>query len=205
VVADLPGWLEFYRLWQLRRGESRECRAAGLPPRVCRKPSSETGASRPAARFLSALAGTFVALHALAYSSRGTNAHAFSEARGGCSSMANTNDRDSQSLTEPRPVLPGAVSTEAKDGSPVATADQAAPSDHHVTPTTRPTPGTAPRASENKPPSHRLRKRLSLAAVVACLAVGGYFLVPWVETATGPHAGDVLQPLAPLPTGPTAP
>jgi membrane fusion protein (multidrug efflux system) len=96
--------------------------------------------------------------------------------------MANTNNQGSESSIEARPALPDAVPAEGKDASPAVRAVQAAPADQHVTPTTNPPPGPPPNASDNKPPSHSLRKWLLLAGVMAGLATLGYFLVPWVDT-----------------------
>ena len=44
-------------------------------------------------------------------------------------------------------------------------------------------PVTQPQPPVSTPPVHRYRKWLLLAGTVAALAVGGYFLVPWVNTA----------------------
>src|SRR5208282_4067233 len=42
---------------------------------------------------------------------------------------------------------------------------------------------TQPQPPVTTPPVHRYRKWLVLAVTVAALAVGGYFLAPWVNTA----------------------
>src|SRR3974377_1397137 len=44
-------------------------------------------------------------------------------------------------------------------------------------------PVTQPQSPVSTPPVHRYRKWLLLVGVVAALAVGGYFLAPWVNTA----------------------
>jgi membrane fusion protein (multidrug efflux system) len=75
-------------------------------------------------------------------------------------------------------------------GAPAARADQAAHPDQQAAPTTSPPPGTPPRPAETAPPAHRWRIWLLLAAAVVGLAVGGYFLVPWVVTALNTVATD---------------
>src|SRR5207244_10325310 len=47
-----------------------------------------------------------------------------------------------------------------------------------------------PAPAEAKPASHPWRKRLLLAAAVVGLAVGGYFLVPWVVSALNTVSTD---------------
>ena len=105
--------------------------------------------------------------------------------------MTSTNDWHSEPSTEARPAPPKAVPTEAKDGSPAAPADQAAHRDQeHTAPTTSPLPGTLPEPSEATPASHPWRKRLLWAGAVVGLVVGGYFLVPVVETALNTVSTD---------------
>ena len=57
-----------------------------------------------------------------------------------------------------------------------------------------PTDGFASRhpapTARHAPPVHRYRKWLLLAGTVAALAVGGYFLVPWVNTALNTVSTD---------------
>jgi membrane fusion protein (multidrug efflux system) len=83
--------------------------------------------------------------------------------------------------------------TLAPGDMPAATADAPPASAAAATPTdgslrvTRPpvTPTLSPEwrgQGEGKPPAHRYRKWLLLVGVVAALVVGGYFLVPWVDT-----------------------
>ncbi|MBV8230716.1 MAG: efflux RND transporter periplasmic adaptor subunit [Planctomycetaceae bacterium] len=105
--------------------------------------------------------------------------------------MTSTDDWRPETPTEARPAPPEAVPTEAKDGSPAAPADQAAHRDqHYAAPTTSPPPGTQPEPSEAPPASHPWRKRLLWAGAVVGLAVGGYFLVPAVETALNTVSTD---------------
>jgi membrane fusion protein (multidrug efflux system) len=104
--------------------------------------------------------------------------------------MADMNEQRSEALAQARPTQSGATQPEAKDGSPGAMADRPAPADHPVAPTSSSPPGTPPPAPENRTPAHPLRKWLVLAAVVAGLAVGAYFLVPWVITALNTVSTD---------------
>jgi membrane fusion protein (multidrug efflux system) len=104
--------------------------------------------------------------------------------------MASTNDRRSEAGKEARPAPSEAVSAEAKDVSPTARTDHAAHPDQQAALTTGPLPATPPTPSAAKPPSHPWRKWLLLAGVVVGLAVGGYFLVPWVVTALNTVSTD---------------
>jgi membrane fusion protein, multidrug efflux system len=104
--------------------------------------------------------------------------------------MASPNDRRSETLTEARPAPPEAVPTEAKDGSPAAPVDQAAHPDQHAAPTISPPLGQPSKPSEATPPAHPWRKWLLLAGAVVGLTVGGYVLVPWVETALNTVSTD---------------
>src|SRR5262249_9094329 len=76
--------------------------------------------------------------------------------------------------TEARRVPPAPVPNEVRDSSPAAPTNPAAPPGQHAAPTTSPPPGTSP--------AHPWRKWLLLAMAVAGLAVGAYYLVPWVVT-----------------------
>src|ERR671931_2826945 len=89
--------------------------------------------------------------------------------------MTSPNDQRSEPSTEARSAPAEAVPGEAKDGSPAAPANQAAPPARHTAPTTSLPPGT--------PPAHPWRKWLLLAVVVAGLGGGGVFLVPRGVTA----------------------
>jgi len=104
--------------------------------------------------------------------------------------MANTNERPSPPSAEARPAPPDAVRAGTTAGSPGAAAGQAVPAEPHPAARTSPPPGPAPLLPENRPPSHPLRKWLILAAVVVGLAVGAYFLVPWVTTALNTVSTD---------------
>ena len=103
--------------------------------------------------------------------------------------MENTTQQHSESAGEPGPIPPGAVQAE-KDGSPVVTADQAGHPDQPPAPAISPPPATLPHPSGDKPSQHRWRKWLVLAAAVAGLAAGGYFLIPWVVTALNTVSTD---------------
>jgi len=88
-------------------------------------------------------------------------------------------DRRSEAAPQARPAPAGAASSEAKNSSPAATADQAAHPDQHTAPVPS-RAGTPVTPSEAAPAAHPLRKWLLLAGVVVGLAVAGYFLVPWI-------------------------
>jgi membrane fusion protein, multidrug efflux system len=87
--------------------------------------------------------------------------------------MASANDRRPEVSTEATTAHPAAVPAEAKDGS------AAAPTGH-----------AAHQSDEARPRSHRLRRWLLLAGVLVGLAVGGYLLVPYVETALNTVSTD---------------
>ena len=96
--------------------------------------------------------------------------------------MADTINRGPETSTETRQDARAEVPAEAKEGSAAAPADRAAHADSHAAAATGPPAGTPPDSSGARPPSHPLRKGLLWAAAVVGLAVGGYFLVPRVET-----------------------
>src|SRR5262249_17776566 len=77
---------------------------------------------------------------------------------------------------------PLAAPGEAKDGPPVARADQALHPGQHPAPTTNTHHGTPPNSAEDRPPSRRRRKWLPVLGIIAGLVVAGYFLYPVVET-----------------------
>ena len=104
--------------------------------------------------------------------------------------MANTNERPPDPSTEARLAPPDAVRVGTTAGTPGAAAGQVAPGEPHPAPRTGPPPGPAPQGPESRPPSHPLRKWLILAAVGVGLAVGAYFLVPWVITALNTVSTD---------------
>jgi membrane fusion protein (multidrug efflux system) len=96
--------------------------------------------------------------------------------------MDGTHDRRPEAPEEARPAPAGEGAGEAKDRSPASTATQAAPPDRRPDPTPGHPPGTPPNPPEARRPSHAWRKWLLLAGAAAGLALGGYFLVPWVTT-----------------------
>src|SRR5262249_39335745 len=83
------------------------------------------------------------------------------------------------------PEATGATSAPPEGAHTRAPAAPADPSPHPEAPAA-PTDGalhvTPPQPPVATPPGHRLRKWLLWAGVVAALGVGGYFLIPWVET-----------------------
>ena len=83
---------------------------------------------------------------------------------------------------EPRQPLPTRA-TRVPNGTSAATADPPPHPDAPAAPTDGSLPVTQPQPPVSTPPVHRYRKWLLLAGTVAALAVGGYFLVPWVNTA----------------------
>jgi len=96
--------------------------------------------------------------------------------------MENPKDRPAEPAKEAGPALSEAVSLEPKHMAATAPADQAAHLDQH---------GGAPSTpSAAKSRSHARRKWLLLAGVVVALAVGGYWLVPWVLTALNTVSTD---------------
>jgi membrane fusion protein (multidrug efflux system) len=103
--------------------------------------------------------------------------------------MEGTHDQRPEAAKEGRPTPPGAVTGEAKGASSVARGGPAAHPDHRPDPPPGPPPGTPPTPSTAEPP-HPWRKWLLLAAAVVGLAVGGYFLVPWVVTALNTVSTD---------------
>jgi membrane fusion protein (multidrug efflux system) len=103
--------------------------------------------------------------------------------------MVITNSKDSRSSSEANPGLSAALPPAAADGSPAGTADPSARPDELPGPT-RPVPSMPPESPEAKPPSQRRRKWLLPAGAVAGLAVGGYFLVPLVDTALNTVSTD---------------
>jgi membrane fusion protein, multidrug efflux system len=103
--------------------------------------------------------------------------------------MENTNDRRSETANEARPTSAGAAPAETRDGSPPPPAEGSAHPDHQAAePATHPPSATLPPAA--RAPSHPGRKGLLWAGAVIGLAVGGYFLVPVVETALNTVSPD---------------
>ncbi len=97
--------------------------------------------------------------------------------------MADMNQPHSEPLTQANPIQSGATPPQAMHGPPGARAEQTAPSDPAVAPTTRGSSGTPPSAPENRSPTHRWRKRLIFAGVAVGVVFVAYFLVPWLITA----------------------
>jgi membrane fusion protein, multidrug efflux system len=109
--------------------------------------------------------------------------------------MVMNDNEHSRSSSEANREPSGAVSkaaVPARRDSSAGTVEQSARPDQQPG-ATSPLPGPGapePKSSEVKPPSHRRRKWFLLAGAVAGLAVGGYFLVPWVETALNTVSTD---------------
>jgi membrane fusion protein, multidrug efflux system len=105
--------------------------------------------------------------------------------------MEGPNDRQSEAAEGARPAYAQAMSSEAKPGSPAVTGDPRAHPDQDGAPTTGLTPGDVSRLSAAGPRPHRWRKRLLLlAGTVAAVALGGYVLLPWLETAMSTVSTD---------------
>ena len=103
--------------------------------------------------------------------------------------MRSTVHEHSDPAIEARPTPAGAAPAETRDGSPPPPADGAAHPDHQATdPATDPPSAALPPAAGA--PSHPWRKWLLWAGAVAGLAVGGYLLVPAVETALNTVSTD---------------
>ena len=110
--------------------------------------------------------------------------------------IASKESQDTHVSTGGTPALPEKVLTRVPSGTSTATA-RSVPR----TPTRLPRrqtsshPVTQPQPPVTTPPVHRYRKWLLLAGTVAALAVGGYFLVPWVRTALdhGEYRGRLRQ------------
>lgn len=96
--------------------------------------------------------------------------------------MVITNDKQLQPSGEADHGVSTVLAEAEADSVPTGTADQSAPPGQP--PAAAGPVSSAPTAlTEARPPSRRWRKPLLLAGAVAGLAVGGYFLVPWVNTA----------------------
>ncbi len=103
--------------------------------------------------------------------------------------MVITNDKQSQSSSEANREHAGAPSVAPAHASPAGTADHSAPPDQQPGPTS-PAFNTPPKSPVAGPRPNRWRKRLMLAGAVAGLAVGVYFLVPWVTMALNTVSTD---------------
>ena len=109
--------------------------------------------------------------------------------------IASKDSQDSHVSTGATPAPPDKVLTRVPNGTSAATADPPPHPDAPATPTDSSPRVTQPQPPVTTPPVHRYRKWLLLAGTVAALAVGGYFLVPWVDTALehGEHRGRLRQ------------
>lgn len=98
--------------------------------------------------------------------------------------LANMDSQSSQVATGDAPASPQEVLTQA----PVAMSDPPAPPEAPAAPKegalSQPQPPVA------TPPRHRHRKWLLWVGIVAALGAGGYFLVPWVDTALNTVSTD---------------
>lgn len=103
--------------------------------------------------------------------------------------MVITSEEHSQSSSEENRGLSGVLPVATADGSHPGMAIQSALSDEQTAPTS-PVPSTPPDSSEAEPRAHPWRKWLLLAGSAAGLAVGAYFLVPWVITAMNTVSTD---------------
>ena len=97
--------------------------------------------------------------------------------------IASKDSQDSHVSTGATPAPPDEALTRVPNGTSAATADPPPHPDAPATPTDGSLPVTQPQPPVSTPPVHRYRKWLLLAGTVAALAVGGYFLAPWVNTA----------------------
>lgn len=105
--------------------------------------------------------------------------------------MGSSNDHNSGGAQSGRQVVAG-----AQQGRPIsASLEHATPPHPHVSPTSDSPPVTAlpvtpTKQPEAAPPTHRLRKLVMAAAVLALLAVGGYVLAPRIVTALNTVSTD---------------
>ena len=112
--------------------------------------------------------------------------------------MKTVASKDSQNSHVPTGATPAPLDeavARVPNGTSAATAD---PPPHPDAPATPPasSPHIAhPQPAVTTPPVRRYRKWLLLAGALAALAVGGYFLAPWVEYGTehGEHRGRLRQ------------
>ena len=96
--------------------------------------------------------------------------------------VANKDSKDSHGSTGATPAPPDKVLTPVPNGTSATTADPPPHPDAPPAPPDGSHPVTQPQPPVTTPPVHRYRKWLLLAGVVAALAAGGHFLVPWVNT-----------------------
>ena len=95
--------------------------------------------------------------------------------------MESTADRSWETEIEASPTPAGAAPAEARDGSAPPPADGGAHPDHRAADPATDAPSATPPPAAGAP-SHPRRRWLLWAGAVAGLAVGGYLLVPAVET-----------------------
>jgi membrane fusion protein, multidrug efflux system len=88
------------------------------------------------------------------------------------------------------PAPPDGALNRVPDGTSAATADSPPHPEAPATPKDGSPRLTQPQPPVATPPVHRYRKWLLLAGTVAALVVGGYFLVPWVNTALNTVSTD---------------
>jgi membrane fusion protein, multidrug efflux system len=80
------------------------------------------------------------------------------------------------------PAPPEGALKRGPDGTSAATADRPPHREAPASPADGSPGATQPQPPDAKPPARRRRKWLLWGGAVAALAVGGYFLVPWVKT-----------------------
>src|SRR6516164_8454262 len=103
--------------------------------------------------------------------------------------MKNTAIKDSQNphgSTGATPAPPDEMVAQV----PAAMGDPSPPPEAPATPKEDALRVTQPQPPVATPPVHRYRKWLLLGGIVAALVVGGYFLVPWVNTALNTVSTD---------------
>jgi membrane fusion protein, multidrug efflux system len=94
--------------------------------------------------------------------------------------MESRDDRQSEAVKDP--AAPQALPPRAQQGSPLPPANSGASPDPDSAAATHPAP--------HHPPSHSWLKWLLLGVAVVGLAVGGYFALPWVDTALNTVSTD---------------
>ena len=97
-------------------------------------------------------------------------------------SIASKDFQDSNVSTGATPAPADEALTRVPNGTSASTADPPPHPDAPATPPASSPHVTQPQPPVSTPPAHRYRKWLLLAGTVAALAVGVYFLAPWVNT-----------------------
>ena len=113
--------------------------------------------------------------------------------------VVSKNSQNPQVSTGATPASPDAGFTRAPEDT---TADPSAKAP--ATPPDGARGVTQPQPTVATPPEHRYRKWLLLAGTVAALVVGGFFLVPWVDTALNTVSTDDAYVNGPSPSSPRA-